>query len=217
MALPNPASVPAVTAEQATPSVAPLAGPINPITWEERPLYGGAITAAIPKRFNDCSDFRHIPDHQEVWADADTDQSVIIELNSLDDSVSDAEAAMHYMRELAAANEAHSMQVVSTGVLEAAAMPGFDAGVHKSFMVSTQLISKFKESSDKANTIQIYLAVLRLRRVETDLLVSFNVPVAFGAGSSSAGRSILASEENRAVVEGLLKSIQIKDWGLFGQ
>jgi hypothetical protein len=89
--------------------------------------------------------------------------------------------------------------------------------VHKSFIISTQLISKFKESVDKANTVQIYLAVLRLRRVGTDVLVSFNVPLQFGAGSSSAGRSIMASEENRAVIEGMLKSMQIKDWGLFGQ
>ena len=40
-----------------------------------------------------CSDFRQIPDHQEVWADADTDQSLIIELNSLDETVADEHAA----------------------------------------------------------------------------------------------------------------------------
>lgn len=39
------------------------------------------------------SDFRHIPDHQEVWADADTDQSIIIELNAWDDALTDEQAA----------------------------------------------------------------------------------------------------------------------------
>jgi hypothetical protein len=46
--------VPVVTPEQAAPTVAPLAGPLNKETWEERPLYGGALTACIPRRFNDC-------------------------------------------------------------------------------------------------------------------------------------------------------------------
>ena len=39
------------------------------------------------------SDFRQIPNHQEVWADADSDQSLIIELNSLDEDVPDEMAA----------------------------------------------------------------------------------------------------------------------------
>lgn len=30
---------------------------------------------------------------QEVWADGETDQSIIIELNSLDEDVADADAA----------------------------------------------------------------------------------------------------------------------------
>lgn len=127
-----PLSAPAITAEAlaaAHAAAAPLAGPLNAATWTmDRGLYGGAITAAIPKRFTDCrsggntnsaqerirpappllhaagslvcdccvcalSDFRQIPDHQEVWADADTDQSIIIELNSLDESVPDQLAA----------------------------------------------------------------------------------------------------------------------------
>jgi hypothetical protein len=64
---------------------------------------------------------------QEVWADADTDQSLIVELNTLDESVSDAEVAAHYMAELAQANEAHSSTLVSAGPIDAAAMPGFES------------------------------------------------------------------------------------------
>lgn len=87
--------------------------------------------------------------------------------------------------------------------------------MHKSFVVSAQRISKFKESAAKANTVQIYLAVLRLRSVGTDLLVSYNVPQAFAPGSSSEGRAILGSAENVAVIEGVLRSLQVKEWGLF--
>ena len=82
--------------------------------------------------------------------------------------------------------------------------------------MSSQRISKFKESEDAANTVQIYLAVVRLRAVGTDLLISFNVPLAFGHGSSSEGRQIMGSAENLAVIEGVLATIQVREWGLFG-
>lgn len=32
----------------------------------ERELYGGAVTMGIPDAFMDVSDFRPVPDHQEV-------------------------------------------------------------------------------------------------------------------------------------------------------
>lgn len=90
------------------------------------------------------------------------------------------------------------------------------AGIYKSFTVSSQRISKFKESADAANTVQIYLAVVRLRSVQTDLLISFNVPLAFGHGSSSEGRQIMGSAENLAVIEGVLATLKVREWGLFG-
>lgn len=208
--------VPVVTAAHVSGDAPPqLAGELNAQSWAVRELYGGAISCAMPKRFVDVSDFRQIPNHQEVWADADTDQSIIIELNSLDEEISDEEAAAHYQRDLGEANEALSLDVLQTGIIPNEDMPGFDADIHKSFCITNQRISKFKESADKANVVQIYLCVLRLRRVTTDLLLSFNVPLQFAAGSSSEGRSIMQSEENLAVIRGVLKTLQIKDWGLF--
>ena len=34
-----------------------------------RPLFGGAIAAQLPARYADASDWRQIPDHQEVWVE----------------------------------------------------------------------------------------------------------------------------------------------------
>lgn len=45
-----------------------------------RELFGGAILLAIPERFLDISDFRPVPDNQEVFADAIHDQSLIVEV-----------------------------------------------------------------------------------------------------------------------------------------
>ncbi|KAL0047957.1 hypothetical protein WJX82_004231 [Trebouxia sp. C0006] len=45
-----------------------------------RALFGGAIEMSLPQRFVDVSDYRPVPDHQEVWTDATLDQSVILEI-----------------------------------------------------------------------------------------------------------------------------------------
>lgn len=34
--------------------------------WRTVELFGGALSAQIPERFSDVSDFRPVPDHQEV-------------------------------------------------------------------------------------------------------------------------------------------------------
>lgn len=59
--------------------------------WTLRPLFGGAMTAALPLRFVDVSDFRQVPDSQEVFADASSDQSIITEVL---DMIADADATM---------------------------------------------------------------------------------------------------------------------------
>lgn len=43
-------------------------------------LFGGAVEMAFPQRLIDVSDFRPVPDHQEVYADGGEDQSLIVEV-----------------------------------------------------------------------------------------------------------------------------------------
>ena len=43
-------------------------------------LFGGMVSMDVPTRMEDVSNFRPVPDHQEIYTDANSDQSVIIEL-----------------------------------------------------------------------------------------------------------------------------------------
>ncbi|CAG8843287.1 36077_t:CDS:2, partial [Gigaspora margarita] len=45
-----------------------------------RDLFGGAIVAHIPPTFIDVSDIREIADNQEVFADINSDESIVIEI-----------------------------------------------------------------------------------------------------------------------------------------
>jgi hypothetical protein len=47
---------------------------------EERELFGDGIKIKVPKSFKDVSDFRQVPDHQEVFVSGDSDASLIVEL-----------------------------------------------------------------------------------------------------------------------------------------
>jgi len=53
--------------------------------------------------------------------------------------------------------------------------------------------------------------------VKSDILVTFNVPVAVSSSSSSAAvaSNITSTDENVAIINGLLRSFAIKNWGLF--
>ena len=46
----------------------------------ERELWGGAVHVDVPPGFHDVTKLREVPDNQEVFADADSDQSFIFEL-----------------------------------------------------------------------------------------------------------------------------------------
>ena len=61
-----------------------------------RPLFGGAIELALPARFVDVSPFRQIPDHQEVFFDGPSDQSVIVEILSFVPQENARAAAYHF-------------------------------------------------------------------------------------------------------------------------
>ena len=45
-----------------------------------RPLYGGMVDLLVPQSMTDVSDYRPVPDHQEVFSDGLTDQSLIVEI-----------------------------------------------------------------------------------------------------------------------------------------
>ena len=46
----------------------------------KHPLFGGAVSLWLPKQFMDASDFRQVPDNQEVLLAGDSDVSVIVEV-----------------------------------------------------------------------------------------------------------------------------------------
>ncbi|KAL3347687.1 hypothetical protein AABB24_021390 [Solanum stoloniferum] len=71
-----------------------------------RSLFGGAISTTFPIRFQDVSNVRQVPDHQEAFVNPERDESLIIELLDLKMDVADSGSATWFLQDLANEQEA---------------------------------------------------------------------------------------------------------------
>uniref|UniRef100_A0A3P8UVX1 RAN guanine nucleotide release factor n=1 Tax=Cynoglossus semilaevis TaxID=244447 RepID=A0A3P8UVX1_CYNSE len=153
---------------------------------QPRPLFGGALSAVIPHSATDVSDLREIPDNQEVFAHAHTDQSLIVELVEFQAQVSDQDSALYHFEDIADSNKA--LEPGTFAVSNVVALPPTEISLSEcssAWMLSgTQCVSKFNEQA--RNTVTIHLGLFRLPQFTTEILVTFNDPQIISPDSSSA-------------------------------
>jgi len=186
-----------------------------------RELFGGAIVGCLHNRFQDVSQVRQVPDHQECFADGARDESLLVEILELKSEVQNADSARFFFQDLATANDALSTEITKIEALAAAAMPQLDAALVKSICVGTQTISKGKDDASAANVIQVLLANIRLPMKGTDILITLNTPLVIHPESSGAEDvdcpSTCAASEALETFMHFLRTFSINDWGLFGE
>jgi hypothetical protein len=185
-----------------------------------RALFGGALELALPARLVDVSDFRPVPDAQEVWADGDVDQSLVVEALELAAGVPDAEAAAFYFADLATANGAAHAAASAAELLHPGALPGVPPARVRAagLLVGEQAVAKSRDAA--LNKVQVCLLVLRLPDFATDLLLTLNTPVFVAEGSSGGGAAGLGFRpgalEAPALFRRIVATLRIVDFGLFG-
>lgn len=81
-----------------------------------------------------------------------------------------------------------------------------------------QSVAKFKESADAANIVRVHVACFRLDDVDTDLVISLNVPVAINAKSSTAETPTIVQNpaDAAAVFSAIIETVNVLDFSLFG-
>ncbi|KAG2195452.1 hypothetical protein INT47_000417 [Mucor saturninus] len=183
-------------------------------------LFGGAIVVPVKNTFLDASQFRQIPDNQEVFVDMTTQQSLIFELLEQVEESNEAVAKYHF-QQLAEDNEAAESIVTVVDNLNAKEMaPLLPQDTTEIYVLQgTQKISKFNEK-DAYNTVEIILAVIRLTNVGTDFVISVNAPVKL-ADVSSEQESVQETtaidiETAKQEMLAILKGLSVNDWALFG-
>ncbi|KAG0262963.1 hypothetical protein BGZ95_003919, partial [Linnemannia exigua] len=179
-------------------------------TVNQQELYGGAITINLPSKFGNISHVREVPDHQEVFVNVDEDQSVIVEILELAAEATDENCAAFHFQQLAEDNDAEDASAIqSVSLLNNAELPTWPADAKIYLLLGQQRIAKFNEQQrlqqqhqhnlatftstsasssaqpDARNLVQIMMVVFRLPRQETDIVLSYNVPLQISGMSSS--------------------------------
>lgn len=82
-------------------------------------------------------------------------------------------------------------------------------------IVGKQNIAKFHETA--RNEVNIFMAIARLPAVNTDVVITFNVPTSINPQSSSASvaERLANPDAELLVLQQVLKSFTIHDWRIF--
>ncbi|KAF0695834.1 Aste57867_13354 [Aphanomyces stellatus] len=178
-------------------------------------LYGGALSCEIPQGFADVSEFRQVPDNQEVFAEAATDRCVIVELLELEASVPLESSAEYYFHELAESNGCAPNDVTILQTCQATETDLPSLRVIANIAIGKQCVAKFKEAAK--NIMQLYVCCIRLPNVTTDLVVSVTVPLALNPDSSSTrdGQIIGNADDGLSILKDILRTITVHNWSLF--
>lgn len=186
------------------------------------PLYGGAMETSLPSTAIDVSQFRQIPDTQEVFIlEMDTkekDQNIIIDLLEMVDKPYNDAILEHI--------EDARDKVMPNFIVEEVQNPHLSCKVYISFVLADNLLT--------------LLSLLRLEKTETDILISMNIPVGpefenididdlkkcLCHGENTDIEGSFESNDLNSYINNLQKSygifrrasltLKINDWGLFG-
>mmetsp|Transcript_40513 Transcript_40513/g.101786 ORF Transcript_40513/g.101786 Transcript_40513/m.101786 type:complete len:197 (+) Transcript_40513:53-643(+) len=178
---------------------------------EEVELYGGAIVCDLPVSFADASNFRDVPDHQEVWVDTPSDRSFIVEILERKAEVPDDQAIDFFLSDLAAFNDAREATVLSRRRAPMEELPGMPAEAICLVGLGEQRVAKFNEAC--ANRVHVHMCAVRLPQQETDILLTLNDPASIDPQSSSGAIPVVQGAEE--VFQKALRSLCVRNWELF--
>jgi hypothetical protein len=138
---------------------------------ELRELFGGAITSILPESYLDASDIRQVPDNQECFMSPNSNSTIIVEVVEYQESQKDERAALYFFEDLCDCIEVSRAEVSSYGTIDDPAfIPEIRHTFPKSVLVGEQYLP-IKDRSQAVEKIYVMLAAVRLKMVNSELLV----------------------------------------------
>jgi len=176
-----------------------------------RQLFGGAITVSLPSQMVDASEFRDIPDNQEVFVDNDSDVSWIIEILQRVDTPSFSDAITTHFDALASDNEADGKRVDEVVPPSTPVLPCPPNQPTPTLLTGTQSIRKFNKPDP--DEVRIAMALYRIEGKNSDVVMTMNFPVKEVSGS--VPETDRGWEFWRIVFMTAVQSFTIDDFNLF--
>ncbi|MCJ1471531.1 hypothetical protein MMC13_000171 [Lambiella insularis] len=178
------------------------------------PLFGGALSVKMPSTFVDASNFRPVPDNQEVYLDADGLVSIIVEITERVTQVATNEEAMQYHLEDYVDGSSDTLRVYQRQQVTMAKLP---ANTPAQAVIATTH-SPSASANGAHDFVGIVMLMIRLAAQESDIIVTINVPH-FNAREVNMGRGRPGPmmEEAGEIRDAVVASFEVRDLGLFGQ
>lgn len=117
-------------------------------------LFGGAVELKVPCEFTDASQFRQIPDNQEVFLSGQDNESIIVEVLEFSADMN-IEA---YFVNLAEDNDSEKWEILEN---------------KENVLFGTQLVSKFNQET--RDLVYIFMALIRYPQHNSDFLITWNL------------------------------------------
>ncbi|KAH8724559.1 hypothetical protein GQ44DRAFT_617704 [Phaeosphaeriaceae sp. PMI808] len=182
------------------------------MAFKNTPLYGGAITVDLPSTFVDTSQIREVPDHQEVYIDANGYSSIVVEILEYQDKGSDDEALQYHFADLI------DDTGDSTNILKQ------EKAMFKSLPEKPTCALTFIQTPPPPDRpdrktpefVYIHLLLLRLKEKDTDVMITVNIPhYKKEYEKAKGGEETQLMKDSMIVRNKVLESFAIADWGLF--
>ncbi|XP_055818663.1 uncharacterized protein LOC129887552 isoform X4 [Solanum dulcamara] len=148
-----------------------------------RPLFGDTISTTFPLHFQDVTNMRQVPNHQEVFVDPARDENLIIELLDLKVDVVDSGSAIWFLQDLANEQEAEE---TTSAVFEAPGLCYRNMPVVITTTIDQMAVSKGRQGREAQNLVKVYLANIRLKEVGADVLITAYEPLVIKDRCSSS-------------------------------
>ncbi|PNX94136.1 ran guanine nucleotide release factor-like protein, partial [Trifolium pratense] len=117
-------------------------------------------------------------DRQEVFVDPSRDESLIVELLEYKPDIADNGSATWFLQDLASEQDAEGTVVIEqSGVFEAPGLMYNNIPAVVTTAVGQMAISKGRQGREAQNIVEVYLANLRIKGVDTDVLITAYEPI----------------------------------------
>ncbi|XP_055818664.1 uncharacterized protein LOC129887552 isoform X5 [Solanum dulcamara] len=187
-----------------------------------RPLFGDTISTTFPLHFQDVTNMRQVPNHQEVFVDPARDENLIIELLDLKVDVVDSGSAIWFLQDLANEQEAEE---TTSAVFEAPGLCYRNMPVVITTTIDQMAVSKGRQGREAQNLVKVYLANIRLKEVGADVLITAYEPLVINPLSESdtavgVGMAVPSAQSGVMPMAEVFKlavsSFEVHNWSLFG-
>jgi len=161
-----------------------------------------------------------------VFVDPSRDESLIFELLDFKAEVGDIGSASWFLNDLASEQDAEGFQLIEQSeVIEAPGLSFRNISAVATTAIGEMAISKGRQGREAQNLVRVYVANIRLKGVDTDVLVTAYEPILINPLSESAdavgsGLAVPASQSGKMpmcdIIKQSLSTFKVNDWNLFG-